>query len=86
MRRVVNPPVRWATGVHSIYYVMSEADAGLVTPTEFTGRHPAPCNRRKLGEASYPCKFFTGVFLCASGMVRSAVTGDVLQLWWLKND
>ncbi|KEJ51310.1 putative membrane protein [Escherichia coli 1-392-07_S4_C1] len=25
-------------------------------------------------------------FVCAPGMARSAVTGAVLQLWWLKND
>lgn len=24
--------------------------------------------------------------VCAPGMARSAVTGAVLQLWWLKND
>ncbi|MDD8160671.1 hypothetical protein LAW29_24245, partial [Escherichia coli] len=27
-----------------------------------------------------------GALLCAPGMARSAVTGAVLQLWWLKND
>ncbi|MEF9709478.1 hypothetical protein RBH39_24460 [Escherichia coli] len=67
--------------VTSVHYSATSGATLFRCCSDFAVAHHAPF---------FPPLLYAGVHaghsVCAPGMARSAVTGAVLQLWWLKND
>ncbi len=81
-----------------IYLLLSEKkDFCYLSPREksvslnvlwflYSPRFPSDSELLKLPTSRFSKMSFAEYIVCAPGMARSAVTGAVLQLWWLKND